>query len=152
MKISLTETQQLFIEFCKKNNFVNEKEFNDFKTRLEEENNSKTISFALENFVEATCPKCGAYGFYKSKAFGKLTHSACNISWYMSPGKYILHQIGWLLKSGSSPNKESEGRDIFAKIFGFLIPFIFRFPFAVLSIPIQIILSLVNSKSSKTKH
>lgn len=152
MKIPLSETQKLFIDLCKTNDLIDEKVFNDFKTRLEQENNSRTTAFALENFVEETCPQCGSYGFYKSKAFGKLMHSACNISWYMSPGKYILHQIGWLLKSGSSPNKESEGQDIFAKIFGFLIPFIFRFPFAVLSIPIQIILSLVNSKPSKAKH
>ena len=149
MRQTLTETQQLFLEYSKKNSFINEEIYNDFKIRLVEENNLKTISVVLENFAEADCPKCGAYGFFKAKTFGKLNHDECAHTWYLSSGKYIMHQIKWLVNSGNSLNKQND--DVFAKIFGFLIPFSFRFPFAVLSIPIQMVISIINNKSSNTK-
>ena len=100
------------------------------------------------------CPACNAAGAFKWDFLGKLTHPACNRSWYVSPGTYAAKSIKDIFRTGFElggeagfkEDKKGESGGIFGFIFGFVIGVSFRAPFAAILIPIQAVVSLSQKK------
>lgn len=144
-------TATSFFNLCDKSEFISIREIMDYKTQLR----STDTTVALIKFVKSKCPNCGEEGMFKSHLFGKVKHPACNFEWYLSPGTYILNQLkkvfnsGMNLSTGIGDDQERKGekQGFLGFIFHFLLGATFRLFFALLSIPIQIIIYLLNKKA-----
>jgi hypothetical protein len=153
--MSLTSTQMEVYRYCDSSDFISPEAIESFKQRLMQEDPEHvgTLSYALEKFVDATCPKCNATGAYKFHFMGSLKHNpGCGWSWYVNPGTYSATQLGKVFHAGMSAGGGimSESKDktsgCIGAIFGFIFGSLFRLFFAVLMIPIQAIVSLTQRK------
>lgn len=152
--MALTKTQKELYDYCDKNDFVSADTIEEFKKRLEEEGNVKTLSYALEKFVSDICPNCNVPGAFKWHFLGKLTHPACGWSWYAAPGTYIGAQFKGVFRTGmeiggdmlADSERKGEKGGCLGAIFGFIMGVCFRLPFALLMMPIQAIVSLCQKK------
>lgn len=152
--MAFTSTQRELYKYCDNNDFISSEMIEDFRQRLNQEGNLRTLSWTLEKFVKDTpCPKCNASGAFKHHFLGKLTHPACSCSWYVTPGTYIGTQLKSVFRAGRdiggdmSLDAEKKGEKGYAEMFfGFLMGVAIRLPFAVLMIPIQSIVSLAQKK------
>jgi hypothetical protein len=158
--MSLTQNQQAVYTYCDNNDFISPSKFEEFKSDLEAEDNLQTLSFAVEKFIQASCPKCNTEGLFKFHFLGKLNHPQCGQSWYVSPGTYMLKQLGSVFKSGMNiaaetsidAEKKGEKQGFFATAFMFIIGFVFRLAVALVLIPIQIVVSLLQSKPTPSTN
>lgn len=151
--MSLTRAQMEVYQYCDESNYIAPEKIEELNELLEQDGNSQTLSYALEKFVEGTCPKCNAPGAYKFHFMGKLKHDpGCGWSWHMGPGNYSATQLGKVFHAGMSAGGGimSESKDktssCIGGIFGFIFGSLFRLFFAVLMIPIQAIVSLTQPK------
>jgi hypothetical protein len=151
--LGLSRTQRELYEYCDKNDFVTAGTIEEFRRRLEQENNIQTLSFALEKFINDTCPNCSATGAFKYHFMGKLRHPHCGWSWYVDPGTYIASQFKAVFRTGAElggdmiADAEKRGeRGCGGAIVGFILGAIIRLPFALVMIPIQLIFSLSQRK------
>lgn len=152
--MSLTQNQKEVYNFCDNNDFISIQKYEEFRKALEAEGNLDTLSFATEKFIDATCIKCNSEGIFKFHFLGKLNHPQCGQSWYVSPGTYILKQLRSVFKSGMNiaadtsldAEKKGEKQGCIMAAFMFTIGFIFRLALAIVLIPIQLIVSLLQKK------
>ncbi|GEM_PF-6523950 len=129
-------------------------EVENYKKQLEAEGNLKTFRYAFNKFIDEECPNCGVKGRFRYRIFGLLKHPQCSYSWYMKPSKYIILQLEKSFNAGESfaadlaylAEKKGEKSSCLELIFSFIIGTLFRLVFAIISIPIQIILYLTNNK------
>ena len=153
--MGLTVAQKEVYDYCDKNDFVSPEAIETFKKRLQVEGNVNTLAYALEKFEAAQCPACNAKGAYKWRFLGKLAHPTCKVSWYVSPGTYIVRSLKAVFRAGVgaggemgfAKDKKGESGGWFGFLFGFLFGIIFRGIFAVITIPIQAAVSLSQKKS-----
>lgn len=158
--MTITQNQRAVYSYCDNNDFISPSKFEEFKAALQAEGNLETLSFATEKFIAAPCPKCNAEGLFKFHFLGKLNHPQCGQGWYVSPGAYMLKQLGSVFKSGMNiaadtsidAEKKGEKQGFFATAFMFIIGFVFRLALAIILIPIQIIVSLLQSKPSSSTN
>ncbi len=157
--MSLTRTEREFFHYCDTHEFIPAEILGEFKERLEREENTVALSVGLEKFRTDICPNCSAAGEYKWHFLGKQNHPDCGWSWYISPGPYLVKQLGDVFKIGleaasygyDDVDKQTGKKGgCFGAIGGFvggmLISIAFRLPFALLMIPIQAVISLSQSK------
>jgi hypothetical protein len=120
--------------------------------------NHVAIAIGLSDFTGETCKKCGRRGHFKIHFLGSLQHPECAANWYVSPGTYMLYQLGQVFHAGSraggsmkedADRKGDRSGGIINGIFGFLFVAIFRAALAVVLIPIQAAVSLMQSKPDK---
>ncbi len=145
--MAYTQTEREVADYCNNNEFISMKVFDEFKSRLERENNFSTFSYHLEKFAKSTCPKCNTQGFFKWHFLGKLKHPEGGFEWYTNPGVYIVKQLKDIFKMGGDiavSGDDNPGCSGF--IIGFLIAIFFRLPFTLILIPIQAIVSLTQKK------
>lgn len=154
-----TQTAREFYQYCDAHEFIPEAILNDFKRRLEQEDNLVAFSVGLEKFQTDICPQCSAAGAYKWHFLGKLQHPECGWSWYVSPGTYMGEQFGSVFKTGmefgagiysDSEKKGEKGAGCIGAIFGFVIGLSFRLPFAIVMSFIQSIVYLAQKKPEPT--
>lgn len=125
-----------------------------FGEDLERDGNSQTLGFALEPFIQYVCPKCGSEGMYKWHFLGELRHPDCGWSWYAAVGTYIQRQLGSVFRAGlhtgggmmDELEKKGESGGCLYAIVGFLFGSLFRLVFALLMIPVQAVVSLMQAK------
>lgn len=147
-----TQTEEFVLSLAKNNDSVSLETVEDISSKLVQEGNESTFNYAFRKFIDAVCPNCAEAGLYKFHLFGRLRHNKCNNSWYISPGKYALIQLrksawgGVSFASGiaSEDEKKGEKSSTLGWIFHFIVGFVFRITFTIISIPIQIILYLFN--------
>ncbi|MCK5257292.1 MAG: hypothetical protein KAQ81_14770 [Deltaproteobacteria bacterium] len=152
--MGLTATQKEVYAYCDKNDFVSADTIKEFKKRLEEEGNAKTLSYALDKLVTGACPNCNAAGAFKWHFLGKLSHPVCGSSWYVAPGTYMGRQMKGVFRTGieiggnifEDSEKKGESGGCLGATFGFILGVCFRLPFALLMMPIQAIVSLCQKK------
>jgi hypothetical protein len=155
--MSLTKTQLEIYQYFATHDFVPPDLIASFKERLENDNpaNGKTLSYAMEDFLDETCPSCKTAGAYKFHFMGKLKHTpGCEWSWYIGPGTYASTQLRKSLRAGmsmggdimSDAEKKGERGGCIYAIFGLIFGTLFRLVFAILMIPIQAIVTLTQSK------
>ena len=157
--MELTKIQQIAFDLAKKNDFIPADESNEIFRRFVSEGNKSTFNYVFENFMENVCPNCGAKGLFKFHTFGNLKHSKCSCSWYISPGQYTSIQLKKSFRAGmdfgghtmgSAVEDEKKGKKsstFLGPLFAFIIGTIFRLIFAIISIPIQIIIYFINRKT-----
>ena len=155
--MSLTKTQLEIYHYFESHDFVPPDVIESFRDRLDEENpeNVRTLSYAMEDFLDDTCPKCNTSGAYKFHFMGKLNHKpGCEWSWYIGPGAYASMQLGKSVRAGmnmgsglmSDAEKKGESGGCIYAIFGLIFGTLFRLVFAIVMIPLQTIVSLTQSK------
>lgn len=156
--MDFTDMERQVVDYCNNNDFVSAATIEDFREKLKQEDNLGTLAFALEKFVGTACPKCNEPGSFKWHFLGKLIHPDCGWSWYVGPGKYIVKQLKAVFVAGvgagagmTEPDKRGESGGFIGAIFGFFMGVAFRLPFALLMIPIQAIVSLVQKKPDTTQ-
>jgi len=153
--MNITSNQDYVFSLTKKADFVELKKASNIYQQLASEGNHSTFDYAFRKFLNDVCPNCGAEGYYRFHTFGSLHHPECNSSWYISPGKYTSIQLkksfsaGGGFAGGAAYEDEKKGKKqgFFEFILLFLLGLIFRLAFAIISIPIQIILFLFNRQS-----
>ena len=149
-----TTTQKELWSYCSANDFMSKEKIADFQQRLTQEGNQDSLKYALEKFEPSMCPKCNAEGAYKWHFLGRHTHPACNVSWYVTPGTYILRSIKDIFRTGAevggdagfTKNKKGESGGFFGFVFGFLFGVAFRSAIAMFTIPVQAVVSLTQKK------
>jgi hypothetical protein len=150
--MDVTATQKELWSYCSANDFISKEKIADFQKRLTKEGKQNSLDYALEEFEPSICPKCNADGAYKWHFLGKHNHPACNVSWYVTPGKYIGRQIKASFRAGrdiggeAASKESSTGGSIGMMLFGFIIGFCFRLPYSVLLMPVQAVFSLTQKK------
>lgn len=154
--MALTPIAKEFWKYCDTHDFISLQIFNDFKNKLEQENNKVAFEVGLEKFLQGSCPNCNTPGAYKWHFMGKLKHPDCGWTWYLGPGKYVAEQLKAVFRAGfglgsdmHEPDKKGEGGGCLGAIFGFILGFFVRLPFALLMIPIQAVVSLTQQKPDK---
>lgn len=101
--MSLTLKQRELYQYCDQNDYVAHEMVEKFRKELEQEGREsvKSLSFALEKFVENACPKCNAEGLFKFRFLGRLVHNpGCNWTWYVKPGTYAVAQLSKVFHAG----------------------------------------------------
>lgn len=159
--MSLTPTEREFYLYCDTNEFIPQSVIENFRRRLERENNLIALSVGLEKFRSDACPNCNAVGAYKWHFLGKLSHPDCGWSWYVGPGAYTGAQLKAVFRTGMNLSAEAYGDaekkgekagGCLGAVFSFILGICFRLPFALIMIPIQAIVSLSQNKpESQTK-
>jgi hypothetical protein len=155
--MSLTKTQLEIYQYFASHDFVPPDLIASFRNRLEKDNPTsvRTLSYAMQDFLDDTCPKCKVAGAYKFHFMGKLKHKpGCDWTWYMGPGAYASTQLAKSFRAGmgmgggmmSDAEKKGESGGCIYAIFGLVFGTLFRLTFAILMIPIQAIVTLTQSK------
>lgn len=116
---------------------------------LETERNTTWMSICRAKWIGSVCPQCGAQGDYRSRFLGKLRHPGCGCSWYMSPGRYLLHQMklafnagGGAATSAASDAERRGGGGTGAGIVAFILGGLARMVIGLCLVPIQAVVSL----------
>lgn len=157
--MSLTRAQREVYDYCSRNEFVSAQKIDEFSEALNSEGNINTLSYALEKFRTATCPKCDAGGAFKWHFMGQHRHPQCGFSWYITPGAYAADQFKSVFHSGMSAGasmsaeadkKGDKAGGCMGAIFGFLFVAVYRLVFGIVMIPIQAIFSLTQKKPEST--
>lgn len=126
--MDVANTQKELWSYCSANDFISKDKIADFQKRLTKEGNQDSLQYALEKYEPSLCPKCKADGAYKWHFLGKHTYSACNVSWYVDPGTYIVRSIKDIFRTGAeaggemgfTQNKKGESGGFIGFIFGFI--------------------------------
>lgn len=150
-----TPKENEFFELCEKTNFISTETLARFKQELEREGNLSMLLACLDqyHFVSETCVKCHGTGVFKWGFLGKLAHPDCGWAWYVTPGMYIQEQLKEVFRSGfgaagdARKDAKKKGESgIIVMILSFVFGVFFRLVFAIIGIPIQIIVSLTQKK------
>lgn len=154
--MGLTKTKRAFYDLRQRNDFISVDTLQNFERDLSEEGNSLTFSVGLKEFIMTSCVKCNAPGAFKWHFLGKLRHPDCGWTWYVSPGSYLAGQFRGAFRAGleaggdAGADAEKKGKKGYAEtIFTFLFVSFFRLAFGLLMTPVQVIVSLAQSKPTE---
>ncbi len=153
-----TSTENAVFDFFKRNEYASPSVIDEFQQRLKAEGDNVTFNAATLDFIANECPNCGAVGLFRFHFLGKLKHPDCNTEWCVRPGTYALRQLRSVVYAGASfgsdtadSAKKKGEKGVFEGIFGFIVGAIFRLVLAITLIPIQAVVSLIQSKPVNQK-
>lgn len=98
------------------------------------------LSIALEPFVAAVCPSCSASGYFRFHFLGKLRHSECDCSWYMTTGQYTGRQFRRAFATGADiAGSGPRDSGVLSRMVSFVFGAWIRLAFGLATIPLQAI-------------
>jgi hypothetical protein len=135
--------------------YVSTERAQDLGRRLLAEEGSDTwLHICRAKWVGAACPRCNATGEFRSRFMGRLKHPGCGHTWYLNPGRYLLHQMKLAFHAGagagtsaSSDAERRGGGGTGAGIVGFIIGGLARLALGICLVPIQAIVFLASGAS-----
>jgi hypothetical protein len=153
-----SDLERSWYRLCSSSDFISAAAVDQYTGQLKATGNHAAIAVGLSDFSGETCAKCGAFGQFKIHFLGRLQHPDCGASFYIGPGAYMLFQLGQVFHTGiraggsmkdDADRKGDRSGGIINGIFGFLFVAVFRASLAVVLIPIQVVVSLTQSKPSE---
>lgn len=142
---------------CNRNDYLEQPVVESFTQRLNAAGKHVAVTIGLHDFHETPCARCGASGHFKIHFLGELHHPKCGRKWYMGPGSYIGYQLSSVvhtgMRAGGSMKEDSDRKGErggwVSGVVGFMMAAVFRLALAVVLIPIQLIVSLSQSKPER---